>query len=46
MEVYAAAVAHCDYQVGRVIDAIAENGELDKTLIIHIMGDNDASAER
>ncbi len=43
MEVYAAALAHCDYQIGRVIDAIADNGELDNTLIIYIMGDNGAS---
>lgn len=45
MEVYAAALSHCDHQVGRVIDAIDEMGELDNTLIIYIMGDNGASAE-
>src|SRR5499426_2319474 len=45
MEVYAGALAHCDYQIGRVIDAVAETGELDNTLIIYIMGDNGASAE-
>jgi arylsulfatase A-like enzyme len=45
MEVYAGALAHCDHQIGRVIDAIAEAGELDNTLIIYIMGDNGASAE-
>jgi arylsulfatase len=45
MEVYAGALAHCDHQIGRVIDAIAETGELDNTLIIYIMGDNGASAE-
>ncbi len=45
MEVYAGALAHCDYQIGRVIDAIANNGELDNTLIIYIQGDNGASAE-
>jgi arylsulfatase A-like enzyme len=45
MEVYAAALAHADYQIGRVIDAIAETGELDNTLIIFIQGDNGASAE-
>ncbi len=45
MEVYAGALAHCDYQIGRVIDAIAEMGELDNTLIIFIQGDNGASAE-
>jgi len=45
MEVYAGALAHCDSQIGRVIDAVAETGELDNTLIIYIMGDNGASAE-
>jgi arylsulfatase len=45
MEVYAGALAHCDHQIGRVIDAVAETGELDNTLIIYIMGDNGASAE-
>ena len=45
MEVYCAALAHCDYQMGRLIDAIDEMGELDNTLIIYIQGDNGASAE-
>src|SRR5206468_4063754 len=45
MEVYAGALAHCDYQIGRVIDAIEQMGELDNTLIIFIQGDNGASAE-
>jgi arylsulfatase len=45
MEVYCAALAHCDYQTGRVVDAIEELGELENTLVIYIMGDNGASAE-
>ncbi len=45
MEVYAAALSHCDYQMGRVLDAIQEEGELDNTLVIYIQGDNGASAE-
>lgn len=45
MEVYAAALSHCDDQIGRVVDAIEEMGELDNTLIIYIQGDNGASAE-
>jgi arylsulfatase len=45
MEVYAAALAHADYQIGRVIDAVAETGELDNTLIVFIQGDNGASGE-
>jgi arylsulfatase A-like enzyme len=45
MEVYAAALSYCDSQMGRIIDAIAEQGELDNTLVIYIQGDNGASAE-
>jgi arylsulfatase len=45
MEVYCAALAHCDHQMGRIIDAIEAQGELDNTLIIYIQGDNGASAE-
>ncbi|HEY7673544.1 MAG TPA: arylsulfatase [Gammaproteobacteria bacterium] len=45
MEVYAAALAHADYQIGRVVDAVEALGELDNTLIIFIQGDNGASAE-
>ncbi len=45
MEVYAAALSHADHQMGRVLDAIDELGELDNTLVIYIQGDNGASAE-
>lgn len=45
MEVYAAALSYADIQMGRVIDAIKETGELDNTLVIYIQGDNGASAE-
>jgi arylsulfatase len=45
MEVYAGFMDHCDFQIGRVIDAIDELGILDDTLIIFINGDNGASAE-
>ncbi len=45
MEVYAAALSHCDYHMGRVLDAIEEIGDLDNTLVIYIQGDNGASAE-
>jgi arylsulfatase len=45
MEVYAGALSHCDNQIGRVIDAVEESGQLDNTLVIFIMGDNGASAE-
>jgi arylsulfatase A-like enzyme len=45
MEVYAAMLAYCDNQIGRVIQSIKDLGELDYTMIIFIMGDNGASAE-
>ena len=45
MEVYAGALAHADHQMGRIIDAIEEMGQLDNTLVIYIQGDNGASAE-
>jgi arylsulfatase len=44
-EVYAAALAHADHNIGRVIDAIDELGKLDNTLIIFINGDNGCSGE-
>lgn len=45
MEVYAAALSHCDHQMGRILDAIEETGDLENTLVIYIQGDNGASAE-
>jgi arylsulfatase A-like enzyme len=45
MEVYAAAVAQSDHEIGRIIDALQEAGQLDNTLVIYIEGDNGASAE-
>jgi arylsulfatase A-like enzyme len=45
MEVYAAAVAQSDHEIGRVIDSLEESGQLDNTLVIYIEGDNGASGE-
>jgi arylsulfatase len=45
MEVYAAALAYSDDQIGRVIAAIRQTGTLDNTLVIFVEGDNGASAE-
>jgi arylsulfatase len=45
MEVYAACLSYCDYNVGRVIQSVADSGDLDNTIIIYIQGDNGASAE-
>jgi arylsulfatase A-like enzyme len=45
MEVYAGALSYADDQIGRVLDAVQESGQLDNTLVFFIMGDNGASAE-
>ena len=45
MEVFAAFAAHTDYEIGRVVKAIEDMGELDNTLILYVVGDNGASAE-
>ena len=45
MEVYAGFSENADYNVGRVIAAIEDLGELDDTLILWIWGDNGASME-
>jgi arylsulfatase len=45
MEVYAGALSHADYQIGRVLDAVEQSGQMANTLVIFMMGDNGASAE-
>src|SRR6266516_4694362 len=45
MEVYAGFSENTDWNIGRVIDAIDEMGELENTLVIYIWGDNGASME-
>ena len=45
MEVYAGALSYADDQIGRVIDEVAAQGELNNTIILYQMGDNGASAE-
>ena len=45
MEVYAGYCENVDWNVGRLIDALEEMGELDNTLVIYIWGDNGASME-
>ncbi len=44
-DVYGAYLAYTDYEIGRVIQAVEDLGELNNTLIIYISGDNGASAE-
>jgi len=45
MEVFAGFAEQTDYEVGRLVDAIADMGQLDNTLVFYILGDNGASAE-
>ncbi|MCT2398772.1 arylsulfatase [Novosphingobium mangrovi (ex Huang et al. 2023)] len=45
MEVYAAMLAYCDAQIGRILDTLKRTGELDNTMIVFIEGDNGASGE-
>ena len=44
-EVYAAFLDMTDHEVGRVVKAIDDAGQLDNTLIFYIVGDNGTSAE-
>lgn len=45
MEVFAGYGAHCDHEMGRVVDAVKQLPDADNTIIIYIAGDNGSSAE-
>ena len=45
METYAGFLDYTDYEIGRVVDAIDDLGELNNTMVIYINGDNGSSAE-
>jgi arylsulfatase len=45
MEVYAGFCEHTDNEIGRLVGAIEDLGELDNTLILYVVGDNGTSAE-
>jgi arylsulfatase A-like enzyme len=45
MEVYAGFLEHTDHHLGRLVEALADLGVLDDTLVYYIIGDNGASAE-
>jgi arylsulfatase len=45
METFAGFAEHTDEQVGRLVAALEEMGEMDNTLFFYIVGDNGASAE-
>jgi len=44
-EAFAGYLAHTDYEIGRVVEAIGALGQLDNTMVIYIVGDNGPSAE-
>jgi len=44
-EVFAGYAAYTDFEIDRVIQAVADMGKLDNTLIIYIVGDNGTSPE-
>ncbi|MFO0689445.1 MAG: arylsulfatase [Myxococcota bacterium] len=45
METFAGFAAHTDHEIGRLVQAVRELGEIENTLIVYIAGDNGASAE-
>jgi arylsulfatase len=45
MEIYAGFGAYTDSEIGRLVDALDDLGQLDNTLIFYIVGDNGTSAE-
>lgn len=44
-EVYAGYTAQTDHEIGRLLDAIQQEGQADNTLVIEIFGDNGGSGE-
>jgi arylsulfatase len=45
MELFAGFMSQADHEVGRVIDAFRDTGQIENTLIVFIAGDNGASLE-
>lgn len=45
MEIFAGFGEYADYEIGRLVKAVSNMGQLDNTLIFYILGDNGASAE-
>jgi arylsulfatase len=45
MEVFAGYGEFADHEIGRLIQALSDLGQLDNTLVFYILGDNGASAE-
>jgi arylsulfatase A-like enzyme/uncharacterized membrane protein len=45
MEVFAGFCENADWNVGRLLDAVEEMGDLDNTIVVYIWGDNGSSME-
>ena len=45
MEIYAGFGEYADTEIGRLVQAVGDMGQLDNTLVFYIVGDNGASAE-
>ena len=45
MEAFAGYTAQTDHEVGRLLDALEDIGQLDNTLVFYMIGDNGASLE-
>lgn len=45
MEVFSGAIEHTDHQIGRIVEAVEQMGDLDNTLIIYLAGDNGPTSE-
>ncbi|MDH4057718.1 MAG: arylsulfatase [Cyclobacteriaceae bacterium] len=45
MEVFAGFAEHTDHEVGRLVEALEERGELENTIFFYVVGDNGSSAE-
>jgi arylsulfatase len=45
METFAGFAEHTDHEIGRLVQALEEMGELNNTLLFYIVGDNGSSAE-
>ena len=44
-EVYAGFLEHTDYEIGRLLQAIKDQGQADNTLVLYVVGDNGSSVE-
>ncbi len=45
MEAFAGFTAQTDYEIGRILDALEQTGQLDNTLVMCLIGDNGSSLE-